>query len=201
MQPEIFSYTKHDTSRSLLDRVCETKNEYDWRQFCDIYEPFLARQIELCGVDSGEIEDLVQESLTTIFQSIDAFQHNGRTGAFRKWLKSVVVHRVSRYFRRLQSRLATTSSQAVEHVSDRRWQNQLEQSWDREHDKYVVATVTKLIRPEFTESTWLAFEKQVFDHLAPLVVAEQLNISVNAALIAKSRVITRLRSICHQMID
>lgn len=195
------SLTKHDTSHSLLDRVVHSKSENDWRQFCRIYQPFLTRQIRRCGVDVSDSEDLVQECLTTIIQSIDGFHHNGRTGAFRKWLKTVVSQRVSRYFNRVNRKPAKANTAMLETCADNRWEHQLESDWEREHDTYVVSKVAELIQDEFTRTTWLAFEKQVFQQTSVQRVSAELDISVNAALIAKSRVMSRLRSICHQMVD
>jgi RNA polymerase sigma-70 factor (ECF subfamily) len=50
-----------------------------------------------------------------------------------------------------------------------------------------------MIRLEFHYSTWRAFELQVRDGRAPADVARELGTTVNAVLIAKSRVLKRLR--------
>ena len=198
---EPVSLSKNDTSQSLLDRVVHSKSDSDWRQFCRIYQPFLARHVLRCGVESADVDDVVQECLATIVQSISGFSHNGRVGAFRKWLKTVVSQRISRYLQRTNRKPAKTNSTALEFFQDHRWEKTLESHWDREHDQFVVSKVAQLIQEEFTRTTWLAFEMQVFEQIPVKKVALELGISVNAALIAKSRVLTRLRSICHQMVD
>ncbi len=65
--------------------------------------------------------------------------------------------------------------------------------WDQEHDTYVANALLKLVEPHFTVSTWQAFRMQVMDGLKASEAAEQLGITVNAALIAKSRVMKALR--------
>jgi RNA polymerase sigma-70 factor (ECF subfamily) len=50
-----------------------------------------------------------------------------------------------------------------------------------------------LIRPQFEEKTWKAFRRVVLDGLKPAAVAQELGMSVNAVLLAKSRVLSRLR--------
>ena len=59
----------------------------------------------------------------------------------------------------------------------------------------------ELIAPEFTPATWRAFRRQVLDGMTAAQAAEELGTSVNAALIAKSRVLRRLRREVQGLID
>jgi RNA polymerase sigma-70 factor (ECF subfamily) len=58
-----------------------------------------------------------------------------------------------------------------------------------------------MIRLEFQYSTWRAFELQVRDGCGPEDVARELGTTVNAVLIAKSRVLKRLRQKAGGLID
>jgi RNA polymerase sigma-70 factor (ECF subfamily) len=58
-----------------------------------------------------------------------------------------------------------------------------------------------LIEPEFTPPTWQAFRRVVLDDAKPAVVAEELGLSVNSVLLAKSRVLKRLREMGRGLID
>jgi DNA-directed RNA polymerase specialized sigma24 family protein len=57
------------------------------------------------------------------------------------------------------------------------------------------------IRADFTEGTWEAFLRQVRDGQPARTVAKELEMSVNAALIAKSRVLRRLRAEVTELLD
>ena len=59
----------------------------------------------------------------------------------------------------------------------------------------------KLVQPEFTEATWQAFRRLALDGAAAKVVAGELGLSVNAVLIAKSRVLSRLRQEARGLVD
>jgi RNA polymerase sigma-70 factor (ECF subfamily) len=50
-----------------------------------------------------------------------------------------------------------------------------------------------LIEPEFTPSTWQAFQAVVIEGRKEADVAASLGLSLNAVFIAKSRVLARLR--------
>jgi RNA polymerase sigma-70 factor (ECF subfamily) len=52
-----------------------------------------------------------------------------------------------------------------------------------------------------TPGTWRAFRRQVVDGAAAAAVATELGISVNAALLAKSRVLRRLRDEAGGLLD
>ncbi len=72
----------------------------------------------------------------------------------------------------------------------------LSRRWDREHDQYVLQRLLELIEPDFRPATWRAFRRQVIDEASPEAVAAELGLTVNAVLIAKSRVLSHLRPRC-----
>ena len=69
----------------------------------------------------------------------------------------------------------------------------LSQLWDDDHDRHVAETLLQSIRLEFQLTTWYAFERTVRDGRPTAEVATELGLTENAVLIAKSRVIKRLR--------
>jgi RNA polymerase sigma-70 factor (ECF subfamily) len=50
------------------------------------------------------------------------------------------------------------------------------------------------VRVDFAEATWAAFARQVLEGRSASEVAAELGISRNAALVAKSRVLRRVRA-------
>ena len=77
----------------------------------------------------------------------------------------------------------------------------LNQIWEREHDAYIAHRILKLIEKDFAASTWQAFRRVVLDDARPAEVAVELNLSVNAVLLAKSRVLRRARHEIAGLID
>jgi RNA polymerase sigma-70 factor (ECF subfamily) len=69
----------------------------------------------------------------------------------------------------------------------------LSRLWDQEHDQHVVRRLLDLIEPDFRPTTRQAFRRQVVDGAPAEVVALELGLTVNAVLIAKSRVLQQLR--------
>ena len=65
--------------------------------------------------------------------------------------------------------------------------------WNRQHDQFVLRQLLSLAEPHFTPATWQAFRRVALEGAKPDVVAQELDISLNAVFIAKSRVLSRLR--------
>ena len=51
----------------------------------------------------------------------------------------------------------------------------------------------KMIEPQFEEKTWQAFRRVAIDGQKAAAVAVELDMSINAVLLAKSRILGRLR--------
>ena len=77
----------------------------------------------------------------------------------------------------------------------------LSELWNRAHDAQVLQTLMTWAEREFEGTTWQAFRRQVLDEVPPKMVATELDMTVNAVLIAKCRVIKRLRELSCGLID
>jgi RNA polymerase sigma-70 factor (ECF subfamily) len=75
------------------------------------------------------------------------------------------------------------------------------QRWDREHDQYGLTGFIELIEPEFEPTTWNPFRGVVIESRKPADVAADLGISPNAVLLAKSRILKRLREESKGLLD
>jgi RNA polymerase sigma-70 factor (ECF subfamily) len=69
----------------------------------------------------------------------------------------------------------------------------LSRLWDREHDEHVVASLMQRVQADLDPETWQAFRRHVQECEPAAQVAEALNMSLNSVLLAKSRVLKRLR--------
>ena len=69
----------------------------------------------------------------------------------------------------------------------------LSRVWNEEHDRYVLAHLLNQVKAEFRPNTLDAFSRMAIQQEKVDDVAADLGMSVNAALIARSRVMKRLR--------
>jgi len=183
------------TSLSLLDRLRANPDAPDWRQFAELYEPLIRGWLRRKDVLGSDADDLVQNTMTVVLRRLADFDHNGRTGAFRNWLRTITVHCLQEHWKALQSRPAGVGGSDILHVISQ-WadpQSELSQQWNREHDLHVMRKLLERMRDEFEPKTWTAFQRFALDGLSAAEVAQELAISPNAVFIAKSRVLARLR--------
>ena len=69
----------------------------------------------------------------------------------------------------------------------------LSRLWDREHDEHVAAALMRRVQGDFAPATWQAFRRHALEGEPAVQVAEALGLSLNSVLLAKSRVLKRLR--------
>jgi RNA polymerase sigma-70 factor (ECF subfamily) len=191
-----------DTSASLLDRLAASPSDADWRRLFGLYAPLLEGWLARAGVPAHDRDDLSQEVLLVVVREVAGFGRR-HPGAFRGWLRAVLLNRVRDYFRgRANRAVAAGGSAACERLDELADPaSLLSQLWDREHDEQVAAQAMARARVDFTETTWAAFTRQVLEGRPAGEAAAELGISRNAVLVAKSRVLARIRAEVAGLID
>lgn len=179
------------TPISLLDRLRREPDGLSWRRLFDLYTPLMRHCLKRQGVVSSDEDDLLQDVCATIARELPRFEHDGRAGAFRHWVRTIVVNRLRGYWRARRTARAATVLHDLDELVDP--DSPLSRRWDHEHDEFIARRLLELIEPEFTPTTWKAFRRQVIDGACATEVAGDLGVSVNAVLVAKSRVLRRLR--------
>jgi RNA polymerase sigma-70 factor (ECF subfamily) len=188
-----------DTSASLLERV-QARSDSGWERLVELYTPLLRTWVGRHVAQAADVSDVVQQVFTVVVARLPEFVYNGRPGAFRHWLRSITVNHLRAFWR---SRRQLTAQAEAEAVFD-----QLEdpasdpsRQWDREHDSHIARKLLDFVEPEFRPATWHAFRRQVLDGASAEEVAAELGLSINAVLIAKSRVLRRLRREARGLLD
>jgi RNA polymerase sigma-70 factor (ECF subfamily) len=176
-----------NTSVSLLEQA-RGQHPAAWDRLVAIYAPLLHVWLTTAGLQPADRDDLVQRTLEILVRQLPDFEHNGREGAFRAWLRGIVVNLLREFWR---GRPTPGSDSLLEQLADP--QGGLSRVWDEQHDRHVLHVLMAQVRVDFTPTTWRAFQRVVLDGVKASVVAEELGISVNAVLVAKSRVLARLR--------
>jgi RNA polymerase sigma-70 factor (ECF subfamily) len=183
-----------ETSLTWLGRLATAPTGPDWRRLVDVYGPLLRGWMARAGVPASDRDDLVQEVLIVVVRRVAEFDRRG-AGAFRGWLRGVLANHVRKFFR---DRPAASAVDPDELAAD---DSVLARTWDREHDEHLAARALRVVEGDFAPATWQAFRRQVFESRPPAAVAAELGLSLNAALLAKSRVLKRLRQELAGLVD
>ena len=183
-----------ETSVSLLERLTGEPTDDDWRRLDELYRPLLRAWIGRAGVPASDVDDLVQDVLSVVVRRIGGFERR-RQGAFRAWLRTILANEVRDYFRDQKYRpVATGDSDFLRRLDELESPDSaLSRLWDREHDRHVAASLMQRVQGDFDPSTWQAFCRHALEGEPAAQVAEALGLSLNSVLLAKSRVLKRMR--------
>ena len=190
------------TSVSLIDRLRVARPDAsDWLRLQDIYLPLIHRWLARVPGLGDEAADLAQEVFVVVVREVARFERR-REGSFRAWLRQVTVNQVRTYCRRRRRQPAVGLDPAegfLDQLAAPR--SELAREWDRDHDRHVLQKLQAIVEPEFSRRTWEAFRKVALDGLPAAQVAHDLGVSVNNVLLAKSRVLKRLREEAGDLLD
>jgi RNA polymerase sigma-70 factor (ECF subfamily) len=191
-----------ETSLTWLGRLTDNPTEGDWKKLLDEYGPLLRSWLTRAGVPFADHDDLSQEVLIVLVREVFGFERRG-PGAFRAWLRTILHNRIKDYFRARANRaVAIGGSDAwnrLDELTDP--DSGISKLWDREYDEHIAARTLERVRVDFAPATWEAFTRQVIEGRPACEVAKELGISRNAVLVAKSRVLTRIRAELAGLVD
>ncbi len=186
------------TSLTLLEAL-QREDQDSWNLLIEIYRPFLLGILRGHGTPNQDIDDLIQDVLVVLVRELPQFQHSGRPGAFRAWLRSVAANRLRTYWRSRGRAVPTDMLALAEQFDDSN--SALSQLWDQKHDQHVIGRLLELSEGKFEPNTSRAFRRVALEGASPTEVAAELNMSVPAVYIAKSRVLRYLREVAEHLID
>jgi RNA polymerase sigma-70 factor (ECF subfamily) len=185
-----------ETSVSLLERLQHGTDQAAWRRLDQLYRPLICRWVLRDPALGGDADDLAQEVMGVLVRELPGFRRQ-RVGSFRRWLRLVTVNQVQTFRRKQRHRPRAIGDGdgdgPLAQLADPN--SELSRLWDQEHDRHVLRRLLELLETDsqFEPVTLRAFRMVLFDDRPAADVAATLGISVNAVLLAKSRVLKRLR--------
>ena len=186
-----------DTTRvSLLLRLKANADSRVWLEFTAIYRPILMRYARACGLDAHDAEDIAQECLAQVHQSIGRFEYDKRRGGFKRWLRVMVKRRV---INRLRKRGECQAESGVFRRPQEREslpEDEFEKIWLDEHVRHCLGKLRDEVEPQTCE----AYQRLALDDWSVEKVCQTYGITANNAYVIKSRLTARLRELMAELI-
>jgi len=183
------------TSTSLLVRAREM-NTQAWDQLAKLYTPLVYTWCRRRGLKPADAHDVVQEVFLAVSKSLPDFQNDKPGQSFRGWLKEISRCKIADHFRRVCKGAdaigGTNHMQVLDAVPFNSENGDVEASHEADQS-LLMTTAINLIRTDFDETTWRAFEMLVLEGRTVSDVAEELGKSKEAIRQANYRVRKRLR--------
>jgi RNA polymerase sigma factor (sigma-70 family) len=186
------------TTTQMLEGLADEQNDDVWSRFDERYRPILIGFARSLGLPADDAADVAQDALTTFVVEYRQGKYDRSRGRLRSWLIGIVRYRVLELRRK---RAVRREAHGVTHAADLPGEGEMTRLWEQQHEAEIYRrAVEQLKETSRTDPTTLrAFELLVERQLTPQQVADELEISVEDAYRAKSRVAQRLRAIVDEL--
>ena len=183
----------YTTRKSLLIRIKDRDDTESWSQFVDLYGPLVYRFGKRKRLQDADASDMMQDVMQRVAQSIEKFEYDPALGRFRSWLFLISRQCIANQLKRKARQPIGSADSKVARILEQAPTEQDESVWEDEYRHHILNWAMDQIRIQFSESTWQAFHETAFKNRSASEVASDLNMSVGAVYIAKSRITKRLR--------
>ena len=180
------------THLTFLLRLRDRADKLSWREFHERYGQLLYRYARSRGARHADAEDIVQEVEMYLFKAIGDFEYDARKGRFRTYLRSAVVHALTRRASKQAGQPAALDPQSLDYVASEK-EASADARWEREWQLHRLRWAMQAITGEFEPLTLRAFEMHVLGGCPVQETADQLGLSKASVYQARSRVLKRLR--------
>lgn len=181
-----------ETRSSLIARLPNLGDQDAWREFVELYEPFIYRQARRFGLQDADASEAVQDVLIAVSSAVRRFEVDSHRGKFRTWLYAIGRNICLQRLAKLRTCEKAASQALIGELAEtpERESKTLRDALRRR----VFLWVAGQVRTEFEANTWQAFWATAVENHAIQQTAKQLGMSVGSVYIARSRVMARLRS-------
>ncbi len=184
-----------NTRASLILRLPSVRDAAAWREFTQIYEPFVYRFARRKGLQHADACELTQEVFLAVARAIGRYEIDEERAQFRTWLFRIARNCLLKQWSKQRRAAVVLESGVWRQISDSLEEGAIDiQAEDfleyrREVLGYALGRVRRVVKP----LTWEAFRLTAFEQLSVDAAAEKLQVSRGAVYVARSRVISRLR--------
>jgi RNA polymerase sigma-70 factor (ECF subfamily) len=192
------SHSLPETRASLIVRLPDAQDAGAWREFAEIYEPFVYQFARRRGLQDGDARELVQEVFLGVAKSIRRWKPDRQRARFRTWLFRIARNQL---LTRLQTRRGEHSVdsdawRAIEPYSD---PFAADSAGGLEYRREIFHWVCQHVQRRVRVDTWTAFWQTSVVGRPVEEVARQLGVAAGFVYVARSRVIRRLRDEVERM--
>ena len=182
------------TRSSLLVRIKHVADDGAWQEFVELYAPLIYRFARGQGLQDADASDLTQDVLMNLTKAMQNFDYDRGRGSFRSWLFKV-THNALRMMQRCHQNVPTGTGDTQQHELLAQQSNveSAADDWDRQHQQRLFQWAANHVRAQCEATTWTAFWEVAMKGRAAADVAGELQMSVGAVYMAKSRVLARLK--------
>jgi len=184
------------TRRSLLSRLKHWDDQESWRDFFNTYWKLIYSVALKAGFSEHEAEEVVQETVIAVARKIGEFKYEPSVCSFKTWLLRLIHSRMVDLLRKRQREEAmrarptgdTSTTVAIEKIPDPASADVLEQMWDGEWQRNLVALAIEKVKQRVNPIHYQMFDLAVFKEWPVGEISAKFHVSAAQVYLAKHRV-------------
>jgi RNA polymerase sigma-70 factor (ECF subfamily) len=183
------------TRETLIRRLPNTADAEAWDQFIEIYEPLLFRLARAKGFQEADAQDFVQEVLSSVAKAIGRWVDDASRGSFRAWLFRIAQNLSINFLSRARHARWGSGDSQVARLLEQAPQSGGDSAslYVQEYRRELFRCAAERVRDQVSLKQWLAFWQTSVEGRAIEEVATELQMTVGAIYIARSRIAKRIR--------
>ena len=147
-----------ETRASLILRLRDAEDVSAWDEFAELYGPVVYRIARARGLQPADAENLVQEVLFAVAQSVEKWLEREDKGSFRRWLLALARnHAVKLLTKRATRALGRNDSEAQRQISELQAADEISLQVDLEYERAVFQWAAERVQQAVADHTWQAF--------------------------------------------
>lgn len=194
-----------DTRNSLLLRLPDQHDIAAWDQFVAIYQPLVFRLARSKGFQEADAHDIVQEVMIAVSKAIHRWEPDPAKGRFRDWLFKIARNLMINFLTRRKFQPIGGRECMIELLEMQpslfSIDAEVNQEFDLEYRRELFWLAADIVRQQVRPLTWEAFKLTAIDDLSIAKAARQLGMKEGAVLVARCRVLARMRQAVVELED
>lgn len=188
-----------DTRASLILRLRNVDDVAAWDEFVEVYGPVVFRVARGRGFQVADAENLVQEVLFAVAQSIARWLERNDRGSFRAWLLKIARYEAADMLTRRATRsLGQDGNEGERLLNQLPSPDDVSSQLDLAYQKAVFEWAGERVRAAVEEATWQAFWLTHVEGVSIAEAARRLGTRPGNIYFGRSRVMARIKELVQQ---
>lgn len=188
-----------ETRVSLIQRLKNADDVAAWDEFVELYGPVIFRAARARGFQNADADNVVQEVLLAVAQSVSRWLERDDRGSFRRWLLSLARnHAVDLLTQRATRPIGQDGAAAEQVMNELQVSDAISSMIDLEYERAVFQWSATRVREIVASHTWQAFWLTHVEGYPIDVAAKKLNTRPGNIYFGRSRVMARIQELVRQ---
>ena len=176
------------TRSSLLSRLRHSSDAAAWQAFVDNYGRLIYHVCLRTGLQRQEAEDIVQETMTAVSQTMPRFHYDRSKGSFKGWLARVTRNHIADFLTRKTREAARREEMPEAQLQSAAGAAAMDETWESEWRQHLLDRALRRVQETVAARNIQIFQLSAVQGWSIDEIARSLAISRARVYLARHRV-------------